>query len=197
MTWPWSEIFIACHGQTEWNIAGRRQGRLDSPLTRQGVADAHRVASLAQPLRLDAIYTSPTGRAARTAAIVGEAVALAPVSVDGLAEIDIGAFSGMTDDEIERRTPGELAARAADKFHWRFPDGESYADADRRAATVLAELAELPTQRLLLVTHQMFGRALERNLLGLEPNDALELSIAHGTIVHLDPAAGTRTVLSV
>ena len=196
MVWPWSEIFVARHGQTEWNVAGRRQGRLDSPLTDQGVADARRVAELARPLRLDAIFTSPTGRAARTAAIVGEVVGLEPIPVEGLAEIDIGAFSGMTDDEIEQQTPGELAVRAADKFNWRFPDGESYADADRRAGAVLAGLAELPARRPLLVTHQMFGRALERNLLGLQPYDTLELSILHGTIVHLIPATGGRDVLT-
>ncbi len=113
-----------------------------------------------------------------------------------LAEIDHGAFSGLTNDEIEQRMPGELAARAADKFNWRFPDGESYADADRRAGAVLAGLAELPARRPLLVTHQMFGRALERNLLGLQPNDTLELSILHGTIVRLNPATGNRAVLS-
>lgn len=94
MVWPWSEIFVARHGQTEWNVAGRRQGRLDSPLTDQGVADARQVAELARPLRLDAIFTSPTGRAARTAAIVGEVVGLEPIPVERLAEIDIGAFSG-------------------------------------------------------------------------------------------------------
>jgi broad specificity phosphatase PhoE len=53
-----------------------------------------------------------------------------------------------------------------------------------------------PARRPLLVTHQMFGRALERTLLGLQPNDVLELSILHGTIVRLDRAAGNRAVLS-
>jgi len=196
MSWPWTEIFLARHGQTEWNVAGRRQGRLDSPLTEQGVRDADRVAALAKPLGLDAIFTSPTGRAARTAAVVGAMVGIEPVAIDGLAEIDIGTFSGMTDGEIEQQTPGVLAARAADKFNWPYPGGESYADADRRAASVLRRLALCPARRPLLVTHQMFGRALERNLLGLDPDDVLERSILHGTILRLEPATGQRHQLT-
>jgi broad specificity phosphatase PhoE len=35
-TTPPMEVFIARHGQSEWNLAGRRQCQLDSPLTEAG-----------------------------------------------------------------------------------------------------------------------------------------------------------------
>jgi probable phosphoglycerate mutase len=37
----WEFVFLARHGQTEWNRVRRRQGQLDSPLTAAGIAQAH------------------------------------------------------------------------------------------------------------------------------------------------------------
>ncbi|MGW7679643.1 phosphoglycerate mutase family protein [Kribbella sp. NPDC054772] len=39
-------IYLARHGQTEWNTTGHRQGRLDSPLTPVGLQQATRNAEL-------------------------------------------------------------------------------------------------------------------------------------------------------
>ena len=30
------KIYLFRHGETEWNVAGKMQGRLDSPLTERG-----------------------------------------------------------------------------------------------------------------------------------------------------------------
>ncbi|WP_424940274.1 phosphoglycerate mutase family protein [Aliiroseovarius sp. S253] len=40
------EIFVIHHGQTEWNAAGRHQGRLDSPLTGKGRRQAVAMAGM-------------------------------------------------------------------------------------------------------------------------------------------------------
>jgi len=60
-------VFLARHGQTQWNLQGRRQGRLDSPLTRTGVEQANRHAVVLQGRGIDGIFTSPLGRAVTTA----------------------------------------------------------------------------------------------------------------------------------
>lgn len=36
------QVLLARHGKTEWNRIGRRQGRLDSPLTAEGLAETGR-----------------------------------------------------------------------------------------------------------------------------------------------------------
>jgi len=58
------------------------------------------------------------------------------------------------------------------KYDYRFPGGESYADADVRAGQALAEVARSGAHRPLLVSHEMIGRMLLKQL-GVE--DALGL----------------------
>ena len=62
-------------------------------------------------------------------------------TVDLARDIDHGAFSGLTNAEIEACYPGVLAQREADKYTWTFPDGESYADASRHADRLVEVLA--------------------------------------------------------
>jgi len=66
-----AEICLLRHGETEWNVAGRLQGSLDSPLTPLGREQARRLgAVLARRLggdRVPRMQTSPLGRAQETA----------------------------------------------------------------------------------------------------------------------------------
>jgi broad specificity phosphatase PhoE len=66
---------------------------------------------------VDAIYTSPLGRARTTAEIIVAASGLAVHVVDALSEVDHGDFSGLTNAEVARRAPD----RKRDKYTWRFP----------------------------------------------------------------------------
>jgi broad specificity phosphatase PhoE len=92
---PGLTIYLARHGQTEWNVAGRRQGRLDSPLTNLGLKQADRNAELLSAEGIDAVFTSPLGRAQRTASIIGSRLGLTVTVLDDLAEIDHGLWSGL------------------------------------------------------------------------------------------------------
>lgn len=135
-TGPGLTTYLARHGQTEWNTTGRRQGRLDSPLTPHGTAQAHRNAQLLTNEGIDAIFSSPLGRARRTATIIGTHLDLTIRVLDDLAEIDHGLWSGLTAAEIDVRWPGQRGVRERDKYAFRFPEGESYADGAARAERV-------------------------------------------------------------
>ena len=92
-------IYVVRHGQTAWNIAGRRQGRSDSPLTELGIAQAIAVGR-ALRRELDgangvALACSPLGRARVTARIVCRELGLheSAIAIDPLlAEYDQGAW---------------------------------------------------------------------------------------------------------
>jgi broad specificity phosphatase PhoE len=157
-------IYLARHGQTEWNVEGRRQGRLDSPLTAQGLLQARRNADLLSDAGIDSLFCSPIGRARRTAEILGEMLGLAVQVIDDLAEVAHGTWSGLTSAEIDAGWSGQRAARERDKYAFRFPDGESYADADVRAGQALVEVARLGGRRPLVVSHEMIGRMLLKQL---------------------------------
>jgi broad specificity phosphatase PhoE len=190
-------FLVVRHGETEWNRMGRRQGQLDSPLTEDGWRHAETVADLCAALGADSVFSSPLGRARATADVVGSRLSLPVVVISDLAEIDHGAFAGLTNDEIEARHPGELARRAQSRYTWSFPGGESYADADVRAGAALDAVAATGATSPVLVTHEMIGRMLLRTLLRLDPQDALERSLPHGSVIEVWPAdarASTHTM---
>jgi probable phosphoglycerate mutase len=54
--------------------------------------------------------------------------------------------------------------RERQKYTYRFPGGESYADGEVRAARVLEEIGRSGVRRPLLVSHEMIGRMLLRRL---------------------------------
>ncbi|HEY3561810.1 MAG TPA: histidine phosphatase family protein [Kribbella sp.] len=191
---PGLTVYLARHGQTEWNVAGRRQGRLDSPLTPHGVEQANRNARLLAGEGIDAVFSSPLGRAHRTATVISSELGLPMLIADDLAEIDHGSWSGLTTTEIDARWPGERAAREQDKYTFRFPAGESYADAEVRAGRALAEIAQSGVRRPLVVSHEMIGRMLLRQLgvpeaLGMrQPSDVVYRVQAGGTAERLTTA---------
>lgn len=191
----WDAVFLARHAQTRWNLQRRRQGRLDSPLTADGIAQARRHAAALRGQGIDAIFVSPLGRSVATARLIGAGLGIEPEVVDDLAEVDHGEFSGLVDAQIDERFPGARDRRAADKYRWRFPGGESYADADARAALALDRVSRRPSQRPLLVSHEMIGRLLLRHLLGLDPQAALDRSLPHDVVFRID--GGTREARAV
>ncbi|MFF0340131.1 histidine phosphatase family protein [Kribbella sp. NPDC004875] len=183
--------YLARHGQTEWNTESRRQGHLDSPLTPLGLQQAARNADLLKTEEIDAIFASPLGRAHRTASIIGSGLGLAVQVIDDLAEIDHGLWSGLTAAEIETRWPGQPAVRERAKYTFRFPGGESYADAEVRAGRALDVVGRSGARRPLVVSHEMIGRVLLRRLgvadaLGTrQPSDVVYRVRTGGTVDRL------------
>jgi broad specificity phosphatase PhoE len=190
-----SRVFLARHGQTEWNLIRRRQGELDSPLTALGVEQATRNAEVLRGQNIDAIFTSPLGRAARTAEIIAAAVGVPVVVVNELSEVRHGRFAGLSNVEIRMRHPAAFVRRSKDRYHWRFPDGESYADADQRAEGALAVVGEHGAASPLIVSHEMIGRMLLRNLLLLDPREALGLTHPNDVIYEVDVASRTMRLV--
>ncbi len=171
---------------TQWNKEKRRQGQLDSPLTGEGIEQARRAAIAVTSQGIDGVFSSPLGRAVATARIFADYMGAPLVVIGGLTEIHHGQFAGMTNEEISARYPGALEGRAEDKYRWRFPGGESYADADVRAASALAQVAAHPARRPLIVSHEMIGRMLQRHLLGMDVSDALAAKHPHDVVYVID-----------
>lgn len=178
-------LLFARHGQTEWNLQRRRQGQLDSDLTAAGIADAQSIANRARRGGVDVVYSSPLGRARATAKLAAAATGADLVILDDLAEVHHGEFAGLTDDEMRDRFAEQWGRRAAELYTWKFPGGESYADADRRAAYALADVTAGPGRVALMVSHEMIGRMLVGRALGLPPAEALKLSLLHGDVYRL------------
>jgi len=158
------------HAETLWNRQRRIQGRGDSPLTPEGKRMAAFWGRLLAGLPWDRILASDTGRALATArriqARLGRPLALEP----RLRELDWGAWTGRTLEEIAAVEPERLARQAAAGWEFRPPGGESRRELLARVRAALAAAARRhPGERVLVVTHGGVLRALELSLSGDGP----------------------------
>ena len=88
------------HGETDWNNAGRLQGREDIPLNHNGILQAGHCALALKKRRWDAIFSSPLLRAKQTADIIADINDVRRVYEDAdLIERDYGKASGLTPEE--------------------------------------------------------------------------------------------------
>jgi glucosyl-3-phosphoglycerate phosphatase len=150
-------LVLLRHGQTDYNVAGRMQGHLDSMLTETGVEQAGSVAPEIARLAPDRLISSDLRRAVDTADLVAAACGR-PVKLDArLRETHLGEWQGRTVAEIEGDWPGAIATWRSDPG-WAPPGGESRIEVVRRSLPVVEELdAEYtsgdPEITVVLVAH--------------------------------------------
>jgi len=156
------------HGRTRWNADGRFQGQLDSPLEAAGLADLELAAQVLAQLPPARILTSTAGRAIGSAAYLEKETGLAAEPRPELQEIWVGAWQGLSHDEVRERFPDEYAAwvRGEDI---RRGGGETYAEVADRAAGLLTREVEAaaPGEVIVVVCHGGTVRAVIGKLLDL------------------------------
>ncbi|MDP1738649.1 MAG: histidine phosphatase family protein [Caulobacter sp.] len=180
-------LYLVRHGQTEFNLARRYQGALDSPLTSLGVAQAGQMGALLATL-VDAdtsMISSPLGRARHTAEIIAGAARLSPPTLDPrLAEVSLGAWDGLTDEDIDFAFPG--ARDGTSRWDWYFasPDGERYEAMAARLGEWLGE-ATASEQSLVAVSHGVAGRVIRGIYAGMDRDEALKLDVPQDAVFRL------------
>jgi probable phosphoglycerate mutase len=146
-------IYVMRHGESSVNIARRLTCRdLSGELTEQGREQSARAAAWLDDKRIGAIYTSPFQRAQETAAIIGDALGIAPEVDDDLCEMDCGDLEGRTDEDAWDIWAGVMARWKAVEWDAAFPGGESLRDVQQRLLRALVRTATAP-HNVVLVTH--------------------------------------------
>ena len=141
------KIYVARHGQTQWNLENRVCGRTDQPLTEAGLQQAQLLAERTKDLKLDAVISSPMLRARQTAAPAAALHGLEILVDERLIEQDYGIYEG-----VSRLDEGFLANKR--HFAVRYPGGESMMDVAFRVYGLLEELREkYAGKNVLLVCH--------------------------------------------
>ena len=102
-------IYLIRHGQTDWNVAGKIQGKTDIPLNETGRRQAVCLAKGMAKRPVVQIFSSDLLRARETAGAIGDSQHVAVETLPGLEEIGFGKWEGMTLEEILKRAKGDLA----------------------------------------------------------------------------------------
>ena len=94
-------LYLLRHGQTEWNIEGKIQGKTDIPLNETGLRQARCLAEGMREREISAVYSSPLLRAAQTAEILAEEKGLSVSVLPELREVDFGLWEGRSWTEVD------------------------------------------------------------------------------------------------
>jgi probable phosphoglycerate mutase len=177
-------VYYVRHGLTEWNANGRLQGRHDIPLNAEGRKQSIRCGALLQDLferdgrsadEFDYV-SSPLVRATETMELMRVALGLtrAGYTVEPrLAEIAFGEWEGLSYDDVLKCDPGVVARREGDKWGFKPPGGESYAELTAR----IGEWYRTLMRDTVVAAHGGTARALVAHLRILPPEDATHYSI--------------------
>lgn len=152
------ELYFTRHGQTEWNLARRFQGREgDSPLLPRSHGEIAALGERLKEIPFKKIYASPQKRARDTALGI-QAKLNQPVEIlylEGLREIGMGELEGASID-LAKETHGtaleNLRANPASYDGSAF-GGEPYEEMLARGKSAILEAVAAEEGPLLFVSH--------------------------------------------
>ena len=178
-------LYIARHGETDWNLEHRLQGWTDRPLNETGRRQAVELADALKGIHLDAIYSSTLSRSRDTArTVAGNTMTVK--SLDGLRERNYGHYQGGSD------TAPEYLRRLND---WtdRLDDGESLNQLLARSRDSLVQIRrEHPTGNVLIVAHRITNQMLLRALLDLTPEQTVKIVQDNDEVYLVEIDAGAK-----
>jgi probable phosphoglycerate mutase len=170
-----SLIYLLRHGEIDKPTPWRFLGQTDLPLNASGVRQALALRQQFKNIPFCQIFTSPLQRAVQTAALVSGRPPASLHLIEAFKEIDLGAWEGLTVDEVQTRFPGAYEQRGRDLEHFRPQGGESFSDLAGRCFPALLDLAKQYPGPLLIVAHAGVNRVLLSRLCHLPLQQLLEI----------------------
>ncbi|MEM4256783.1 MAG: histidine phosphatase family protein [Candidatus Diapherotrites archaeon] len=181
-------IVLCRHGETDFNVQKRLQGKMETELNEHGFLQAKLIAENLKNEKFYTIFCSPRKRCLQTAEEINKFHNKKIEVREELSEIDLGIFTGMNREEIEHNFPGEWSKRVDNKYEFLHKNGESYEEVDKnRVAKFIQELKEKYSARnILIITHAGLGRLLIGSLLGLSGQEKMRIEFPNECIYFID-----------
>jgi broad specificity phosphatase PhoE len=179
-------VYVARHGETTWNVAGRYQGRLESDLTPLGMRQARALAGAMRDAQVGRIVSSPLRRCTETARPASELLNVRVETDERLIEIAHGTWENRLREEIAANDPDRYRAWRHDPAHVQFEHGESIADVLARWRDFAASFR--PERPALVVTHDAVVRVAILAASGRGLEAFWQARVENGAYAELDAA---------
>jgi probable phosphoglycerate mutase len=191
-----STLFLIRHGLT--TMTGRvLYGQSDGvPLDDRGRAQAERLVERFAGVALTAIYSSPLERCMQTVEPLADAKRLPILARPALIEMALGSWTGRSLAAVRRQRAWRDVQTSPSTF--RFPGGESFAEAQERVVADLAAIARRhPRGRVAVATHGDIVRIALAHLSGA-PLDAFQRTVIDtGSVSVVSISKGDARILLV
>ncbi|WP_407308740.1 histidine phosphatase family protein [Desulfosporosinus sp. SB140] len=182
-----TRIILTRHGQTLWNIEGRVQGRLDSPLTEKGLLQARSLACRLCNEGIQHIYSSDAPRARGTAEEILRELSLDKINVNpALREFSFGDWEGRVWGELREAYPEIFKIWDVSPHLVTTPNGESMEMVLNRSWNFIQRvLQDHSGETVCLVTHGLTLKLLVTKALGFEISDWAQTPWQHNTALNI------------
>ena len=191
-------LILVRHGESEWNRAGRLQGRVNSPLTDLGINQAKAIREYLSGILLNQqleIYTSPLDRALQTAEIIAQGIEYPSRKIiieERLNDFNVGEISGTFGwDKVAEIFPEQAQLRLQDPMRFHPSGGESGAEFEARLRSLLEDLKDDGTLKLM-VSHGIVNKFIRGILKNLSGKEMVELGESQNTIYRLEEGEETE-----
>jgi len=149
-----TRLVLIRHGETDWNIQKRYQGRSDTELNETGINQVQQLAQGLKEEKIEVIYTSDLTRAYQTAVIIADGRKIPIHKLPGLRECSFGIWEGKTYEEMQEQLPEEVARIKGDPVTEIRTGGENREQLSTRVTTAIQQIiAQHPNQTVLIVAH--------------------------------------------
>ena len=125
-TQPVRRIILARHGQTEWNLDFKFQGKTDVNLTETGKLQAKALAHRLSSWDFEIIYSSPLSRAMYTSNEIAKNKNIDVIPLPELQEINFGSWEGHSIEKLRQEQRALFSKWRADPFFNMPPGAESW-----------------------------------------------------------------------
>ncbi len=177
-----TRFIVVRHGETEWNVAGRVQGQLDSALTPSGRAQAVAIARRVATEPFDLIVSSDLGRAMDTARCIAAHRAIPVIPDARIRERHFGVGQGHTYEELDLKWPNVFTRGGRTDPDIVVPDGETRRQFQERVCGAFEALArEHDGRRIVVVCHGGVLAALYRIINGIALVEPHRIPIANAS----------------
>jgi broad specificity phosphatase PhoE len=171
------------HGEVENGGERRYNGHIDVDITGNGVQQMHRLAGLLEGKNVAAVYSSDLIRSTKGADIISRRIGTSFTSLRELRERSVGAWEGLTAEEIRTRFPDEYRLWRNDLLNYRPPGGECLTDVRDRILPVYRNLvSKHRDQEIALLLHGGVNRVILADALGLDMMNLFRIDQAYGAL---------------
>lgn len=141
-------VLMTRHGQTDWNVEKRVQGKADIELNATGIEQAKITSEKLKDEKIDIIISSPLKRAKQTAEIINQTLNCPIIYEDGISERDFGEFEG------KQRTDFDFEGFWSYKKNLQYDKAENIRDFFERIYSTLDGMTEkYKGKNILIVSH--------------------------------------------
>ncbi len=162
-------VYVTRHGETEWNVAKRMQGRKNSALTENGILQAKQLGEWMKDLSIHAIYSSPSERTLHTAELIKGERDIPIIGDEHFYEISMGIWEGQTIDDIERQYPDDIQLFWYEPHLFQSTSGENFEAVHKRVIEGMQILLEKHKgESILIVSHAAAAKLLVGHFAGIE-----------------------------